>query len=65
MALETVPGHDTTYHLVSYDARGHERQEADGRYSDAVLSAATVSDPTDVFVFSHGWNGDVPAARRQ
>ncbi len=65
MALETVPGHDATYHLVSYDARGRERQEVDGRYSDAVLSAATTSDPTDVFVFSHGWNGDVPAARRQ
>lgn len=65
MAVETVPGHDATYHLVSYDARGRERQETDGRYSDVVLSAATTSEPTDVFVFSHGWNGDVPAARRQ
>jgi hypothetical protein len=65
MPLETVPGHDIRYHLVAFDADGRERPERDGPYSRAVLAAAGAEAPTDVFVFSHGWQGDVPAARRQ
>ncbi len=65
MGLETVAGHDVNYHLISYDARGREREERDGPYSAAVLHEAGQLRPTDVFVFSHGWQGDVPAAREQ
>jgi hypothetical protein len=65
VAFETVPGHDIGYHLVAFDAAGQERPERDGPYSRAVLTAARTEAPTDVFVFSHGWQGDVPAARRQ
>jgi hypothetical protein len=65
MPAETVPNHDIRYHLVAFDADGRERPEQDGPHSRAVVAAARTGVPTDVFIFSHGWNGDVPAARRQ
>src|SRR6266700_594954 len=65
MPIETVPEHDIRYHLVAFDAKGRERPEEGGPYSRDVLREAAPSEPTDVFLFSHGWNGDVPDARRQ
>ncbi|WP_435611154.1 hypothetical protein [Streptomyces sp. C10-9-1] len=65
MSAETVPGTETQYHLVSFDARGRERVEADGPYSPVLLRHAAATRPTDVFLFSHGWNADVPGARIQ
>ncbi|WP_371679697.1 hypothetical protein [Streptomyces sp. NBC_01276] len=65
MPAETVPDTDIQYHLIAFDARGCERAEADGAYSPAVLKLAAARQPTDVFVFSHGWNADVPGARKQ
>ncbi len=65
MPLEEVPGHSVRYHLIAYDAHGNERAEGDGHHSTAVLTGAAADPPTDAFVFSHGWNGDMPAARRQ
>jgi hypothetical protein len=65
MSLETVPGHDISYHLVAYGKDGQERLEGDGPYSHVLLGAAATAQPSDVFLFSHGWNGDVPAARLQ
>lgn len=53
------------YHLVAFDAEGWERSEEDGPRSRQVLREAAEQEPTDVFVFSHGWMGDVPAAREQ
>jgi hypothetical protein len=63
--VETVPGHDISYHLVVYDKAGQERPEDDGLYSRVLLAVAAAAQPSDVFLFSHGWNGDVPAARLQ
>jgi pimeloyl-ACP methyl ester carboxylesterase len=63
--LELLPDHAARYHLIGFDASGHERVEPDGPYSATVLREAATSRPTDVFVFSHGWQGDVPAAREQ
>lgn len=65
MPAETVPDHDLRYHLVAFDEYGRERPEQDGLYSRIVLGEAETSKATDVFLFSHGWNGDVPAAIRQ
>jgi hypothetical protein len=65
LPLEPVPGHDTRYHLIAYDRRGRERDEPDGPRTAVVLREAAATLPTDVFVFSHGWNGDLPAARDQ
>src|SRR2546429_2619416 len=65
MGAETVPDHEIRYHLVAFDADGRERPE-DGRpYSREVLRETAATTPTDVFVFSHGWMGDIPAARGQ
>lgn len=66
MPLETIPGTDIRYHLVSLDEDGKERgDDPDGRMSDRIKSALATEKPTDVFVFIHGWKGDLPAARQQ
>jgi hypothetical protein len=65
MPRRTVPGSDFGYHLLLFDDEGHERKEADGRrYSQHVLEHETAG-VTDVFVLSHGWMGDIPAAINQ
>ncbi|MDF3311660.1 hypothetical protein P3H15_42530 [Rhodococcus sp. T2V] len=64
MSLERLPDNATTYHLVAFDADGAERSE-DGRKYTTQLKAALAAHPTDVFVLSHGWQGDIPAARDQ
>ena len=68
MPVRTIPGSDVQYYLISFDEDGKERAEADG----SLLSQAVIQrlrDPaekvTDVFLASHGWKGDVPAAIEQ
>lgn len=64
MGLEQVPGHeDVTYRLISYDAQGDERTE-DGAYGSE-RAVGDLAGCTDVILLSHGWQGDVPAARAQ
>ena len=66
MPIETIPGSTLTYDLIAYDADGKERQDdPDGLMSQR--AARTVADQavTDVFLFSHGWMGDIPASRAQ
>src|SRR5271166_1596170 len=58
MPLETVP---STYYLISYDSGGAEQLEQGRQLSDEVAEEPV----TDVVIFSHGWNGDLPAARGQ
>lgn len=66
MPIETIPGTDLRYHLVSLDEKGNERtDDPDGRMSDRIRQALQAEKPTDVFVFIHGWKGDLPAARHQ
>lgn len=66
MAIERVTGTGLSYHLISFDGAGLERPEADGELASHRASVALAEEPvTDVFLFSHGWQGDVPAARRQ
>src|SRR2546423_6023913 len=66
MLFENVPRHDqANYHLVAFNENGDERREQNGPYSLELMRAAQERDPSDVFVFSHGWNGDVPAAKEQ
>jgi hypothetical protein len=65
MPLEEVPGTGLHYHLIAYDAEGRERSDADGPRSRAAIDAVSTEPISDVFLFSHGWKGDVPAARRQ
>jgi hypothetical protein len=66
MPIEIVPGTAITYHLIAHDAEGRERQDdPSGLMSQRVVDV--VKDPavTDVFLLSHGWRGDLPAARAQ
>ncbi|CAD6543067.1 hypothetical protein LMG27952_03983 [Paraburkholderia hiiakae] len=65
MPIRNIPGGDIEYYLILFDENGRERAEADGTMLSAAVNArlAAADDPiTDVFVCSHGWQGDVPAA---
>lgn len=65
MPIEAVPGTSLTYYLVAFDALGNERDEDGVPISRKILEALSGEPITDVFLISHGWQGDVPAARRQ
>src|SRR3954470_23845284 len=66
MSIEPVPGTSLEYHLIAFDAEGRERAGADGGSSSRKALDELADEPvTNVFLFSHGWQGDVPAARRQ
>ena len=66
MPIETVPGAAIVYHLIAYDAQGRERRDDPGGLMSG-RAFDSLKDPsvTDVFLLSHGWRGDVPAARAQ
>ena len=69
MPIRTIPGTSTRYGLLCFDANAQERcNDSDGR--NGLLSArltemASQPDITNIFLFSHGWMGDVPAATTQ
>jgi hypothetical protein len=66
MGVETIPGTDRKYGLISYDKDGRERAGSDGKKASAeVIAKAGDGKVTDIFFFCHGWKGDVPAARDQ
>jgi hypothetical protein len=66
MPIQTVPGSDLTYHLISYDKHGLERpDDRSGTMSELAAAAIRNQPITDVFVASHGWKGDVDAAIEQ
>jgi hypothetical protein len=50
---------------VAFDAAGSERPEHAGPYSRELIARVAREAPIDVFLLSHGWNGDLPAAHRQ
>jgi DNA/RNA endonuclease G (NUC1) len=65
---EQVPGTDIRYYLLAYDGDGRERRRTSapaGLVSRFVVDAVRQQPVTDVFLFSHGWMGDVPSAREQ
>ncbi len=66
MPIEEVSGTGLSCHLVTFDAGGRERVEPDGELASHRALTVLAGEPvTDVFLFSHGWQGDVPAARMQ
>jgi pimeloyl-ACP methyl ester carboxylesterase len=63
MPFKPIPGTDEQYGLISFDANGNERtDEAPGLFSQTLLDWAKREQPTNIFFFSHGWKGDIPAA---
>jgi hypothetical protein len=65
MSIETIPGTDEKYFLIAYDKNGEERDDPDGMMSEQILDAIANESYTDVFLLSHGWKGDVDAAKDQ
>lgn len=69
MPIRTVPEIGLTYYLVCVEGTGAERTDDpdgfNGRMIPRVTDALTKEPYTDVFLMSHGWMGDVPAAIRQ
>jgi hypothetical protein len=64
MPVEQVPETDLTCYLVAFDPEGRERTDDSGGLMSRVVRDALASTPaTDVFLFSHGWKGDLPSAR--
>jgi hypothetical protein len=64
MSHRTIPGMSTQYALINFDKDGNERTDdaAGGRFSERLIEQARTEKPTDIFLFSHGWKGDVGAA---
>ncbi len=66
LVSESVSGTDLSYHLLAFDAAGKERSDQPGGLTSKQILSELQSQPiTDVVLFSHGWRGDVPAAREQ
>jgi hypothetical protein len=62
MGYHTISGTTLRFGLIAYDTDGNERPEADGIFSQTVIHDIAAQGVTNVFFFSHGWKGDVPAA---
>jgi hypothetical protein len=66
MPFRQIPGTNVTYALIAFDKDGHERtDDPDGRngvFTTRLLSDLDSNPPTNIFLFSHGWKGDMPAA---
>jgi hypothetical protein len=68
MVLRRIPDSDQSYHLLEFDKHGAERPDETGRLgSEAALEALTAPGAavTDVFLLSHGWQGDYSDALGQ
>lgn len=63
MPIRTIPNYDDLeYLLICHDSMGSERQEDEGLLSQHAIKAVREGSITDVFLISHGWKGDIPAA---
>ena len=69
MPIETIPGTNERYFLLAFDKSGVERKDdrdgTNGLMSASLLTSLPREHPTDIFFFSHGWKGDIGAARDQ
>ncbi|NEO76512.1 hypothetical protein [Moorena sp. SIO4G3] len=69
MPIDNLPeivlqgGQSVNYYLVAFDQYGNEQER--GEMSQKLVEILANEPITDVFIFSHGWMGDVPAARHQ
>lgn len=64
MPFQNIPESDLSYGLISFDKSGKEREDdPDGPVlSKKLIEKVKEEKPTDLFLFSHGWKGDVPSA---
>lgn len=64
MPYQKIPNQDLTYALLTFDQDGHERTDdtVGGVFSKALVQKVRDEQPTHIFFFIHGWEGDVPGA---
>jgi hypothetical protein len=65
MPLRHIDEVNISYYLVLFDKHGNERPEHDGTMLSTQVAKSVQHGVTDVFLCSHGWMGDIPAAIRQ
>lgn len=69
MPFETIPGTTEQYAHLCFDKDGHERPDdphgIGGVLSKEIIARATREQPSHVFLFSHGWKGDIDSSRDQ
>ncbi|MBM3786396.1 MAG: hypothetical protein FJW30_18710 [Acidobacteria bacterium] len=64
MPFRTIPEFGLEYALISFDDKGQERTDDPdgGLLSAKIVQKVGTLQPTHIFLFSHGWKGDFPAA---
>lgn len=62
MPFQTIPNTDVRYALIHFDDDGRERPEGGSPFTSALLTHVKNDAPSHVFLFCHGWKGDVPSA---
>jgi hypothetical protein len=64
MPFRTIDGVKQRYALISFDDKGAERQDdpAGGVFSREIVKAVQAEQPTHIFLYSHGWKGDIASA---
>lgn len=63
---QSVPGTSIEYYLAAFDSEGREREwNGSGLCSHSAIRQLVSQPITDVFIFSHGWMGDVVQAKDQ
>ncbi len=65
MGFHSIRDTGVQYGLIAFDRDGVERPEATGRFSQQLIEEVKAQPITNVFFFTHGWKGDVPAAIEQ
>ena len=67
MSFHTIPNTAVEYGLLAFDRDGRERTDdvAGGLFSRTLLDRIAAEQPTNVFLFSHGWKGDGPGSIEQ
>jgi hypothetical protein len=67
MPFRQIPHTETGYALIAFDKDGRERTDdtaggRNGLITARILEDVKTNSPTNIFLFSHGWKGDMPAA---
>jgi hypothetical protein len=65
MPIRGTPDADIQYYLAMFDGQGRERFEPDGSLLSRMILKRLSAPVSDIFLMSHGWKGDLPAAIAQ
>ncbi len=68
MSFHTIPNTAIEYGLLAFDSDGRERDDDEaggGLFSRTLLDRIAAEQPTNIFLFSHGWKGDGPGSIEQ